>query len=437
MQQEVVRIYATQETARLAYALRIIFDTILGIEYELITDKRKLGKSPVVNYSRENIPGAFNISPHQLLFENDIREQEIWVGWWNDMPVLFPSSPESDFPMDIFASSFYLITRYEEYLSFAPDMHGRYFAELSIAWRNNFLQMPVIDLWARAFATALVKRFPRITVRRNKYSALMTIDVDQAFAFRGRSMAGSLTIFLKDHPGLESSKKEKIECLMGRKADPYDTFSYIEEQFSANKVKNYFFFPVGRRGEFDKNPSPNNRYYRKLIRKRICHHNVGIHPSYASFASADLIGGEKRVLEGILKRQVVASRQHYIRMKFPDTYRVLINNGITTDYSMGFVSENGFRAGIARPFPWFDLEADTPTELTVVPFQIMDGTLNIQKFYDVEKAREEIGKLIDATRKVGGYFVSVWHNTSLIERGPWKGWKELFEYTLKEQNRDD
>jgi hypothetical protein len=117
----------------------------------------------------------------------------------------------------------------------------------------------------------------------------------------------------------------------------------------------------------------------------------------------------------------------------PDSYRSLATAGIAEDYSMGFPEEPGFRAGIARPFCFYDVSGDIPTKVRIIPFQVMDVTLYNYKNLDPVPALEIILRLIYETRKVGGLFVSLWHNTSLLESPEWKGWRELFEKMLKEQ----
>ncbi len=119
----------------------------------------------------------------------------------------------------------------------------------------------------------------------------------------------------------------------------------------------------------------------------------------------------------------------------PETYRLYEEAGFKTDYSMGFADEPGFRAGIARPFRFFDLVRDRVTGITVVPFQVMDGTLKKYLSLSVTDAIETVSELISATRKAGGLFVSVWHNTSLAERNGWEGWREVFEAMLTKQGR--
>ncbi len=100
---------------------------------------------------------------------------------------------------------------------------------------------------------------------------------------------------------------------------------------------------------------------------------------------------------------------------------------------MGYPDEPGFRAGIARPFFFYDVAEDNPSGMKIIPFQVMDATLYTYKHFTPEESKEVISKLINETRKVGGTFVSIWHNTSLLDNQEWKEWREVFEFMLQTQ----
>src|SRR5690606_41751175 len=78
---------------------------------------------------------------------------------------------------------------------------------------------------------------------------------------------------------------------------------------------------------------------------------VFIHPSYYSQEN-NCILPEKQYLENLLNKNISRSRQHFIKLTLPHTYRMLIQAGITDDYSMGFPQHNGFRAGTSRSYYW-------------------------------------------------------------------------------------
>jgi hypothetical protein len=100
---------------------------------------------------------------------------------------------------------------------------------------------------------------------------------------------------------------------------------------------------------------------------------------------------------------------------------------------MGYPDEPGFRAGIARPYFFYNVIDDQLTNLRIIPFQVMDVTLYDYKKLDPVDSKEIILRLINETRKVGGLFVSIWHNTSLLNNEEWNMWREVFEFMIKNQ----
>src|SRR5690606_19571944 len=94
---------------------------------------------------------------------------------------------------------------------------------------------------------------------------------------------------------------------------------------------------------------------------------TGMHPSYFSFEKC-IFKKEKAFLEETTGKKLSDSRQHYIRLKVPETYYHLIEEAITDDWSMGFGAQLGFRAGTGRSFLWYDLKNETVSFLRIHPF---------------------------------------------------------------------
>jgi len=427
-----VRIYSIHDTPRLRYIAGIILGEILGLSWEVITDKRKLGKHPVINYSDDKIQGSLKITPDNILFETGVSQKDITVSEWKGLPVFFQTNSDSDLPFDIFAASFFLITRYEEYLDYNPDIHGRYPASSSLAFRHGFLQIPVIDNWAREMSKVFLKKYQTLVFRRNEYNALLTIDTDQPFAFLGKGLFRSLGGLINDIKGAGNASVRYKTVAKGEK-DPFEVFDYITQNISDHDSGAIFFFPAGDYSKFDKNPSWKNNEYRQLIIKLSAIHECAVHPSYYASEDLSLLKRETLRLGSILGKEISTGRFHYIRISIPESYRNLLAAGITRDYSMGYPEDTGFRAGIARPFYFYDVTEDLQTKLKVFPFQVMDATLYQYKKIDPAVSGELILKLIDETKKVGGLFISIWHNTSLQDNNEWLVWRNVFELMLKYQ----
>jgi hypothetical protein len=428
-----VKIYSAEDSPRLRYIAGIVLGDILGLEWQVITDKRKLGKHPVINYSTDKLSNSFKICPESILFEKEIVTKQIIVSEWKWLPVFFQIASDSDLPFDIFAASFYLVSRYEEYLEFIPDEYGRFPASSSVAFKNGFLGRPIIDLWAKELAKTLLRRFPNLVFKRNEYKALLTIDTDQPFAFQGKSILKSIGGLFHDNYSSPATVSDRYRIIARGGKDPFDVFDYIVKNIDLNGTETKFFFPSGDHSKFDKNPSWKNEEYRHLILKIADKFEVGLHPSFKAGGDGSLISTEAARLELILKKKVRISRFHYLRLFMPHSYNNVLNAGISEDYSMGYPDEPGFRAGIARPYFFYDVSEDRQTDLKIIPFQVMDGTLYDYKKLDPVHSKELILKLIRETRNAGGLFVSIWHNTSLLDNDQWKGWREVFEFIIDSQ----
>jgi hypothetical protein len=428
-----VKIYSSIDSPRLRYISGILLGDILGLSWDIITDKRKLGKHPVINYSTDKITGSFTIKPSALLFGKGISPQNIEPGDWRGLPVFYLSGNGWDLPFDIFAASFFLITRYEEYLESEHDKYDRFKASSSIAFKYGFLDKPIVDLWAMELAKALLRVFPNLVFRRNEYSALLTIDTDQPFALLGKNIFRAIGGFFRERDGLTDNVGERYRIMTKEEKDPYDVFDYMIENIDKNEVDSIFFFPVGDQSRFDKNPSWKNEEYRKLILKISGRYQTGLHPSFAAGDDGSHFENEAARLQAIIGRNISLSRFHYIRLFMPRSYINAIKTGITEDYSMGYPEEPGFRAGIARPFMFYNTVDDVQTNLKIIPFQIMDGTLYDYKKLDPAGSKEVILRIISETRKAGGVFVSIWHNTSLLDNAERKNWREVFEFMIKNQ----
>jgi hypothetical protein len=425
-----LKIYSRENTPRLRYISGIILTDILGLSIEITNDKRKLGKHHVINYSSENIKDSLKISPDTLLFEKGVISRELSISQWKGLPVFFSSSEDSDLPFDIFAASFYLVSRYEEYLDFQPDQYGRFSASSSIAFKNGFLQTAVVDKWTKELAKVMLKKFVTLTFKRNEFNALLTIDADQLFMVRRRNLIRTLGDLLREFQSKESSGNEALENIQGNQNDPYSAFYYLSDTLQ-NNTDVRIFFSVGDHSRYGKKQSWKNNDYRRLIQNISEKYKTGLNQSYFASESLPVLNKEVFRLKEILGREVNSGRFHFIRLQIPESYNNMIEAGITEDYSMGYPDTPGFRAGIARPFYFYDLAGDKQTSLKIIPFEFCDETLVDNP--DIKASKELILLLINETRKAGGYFVSYWHNSLLHDNRDWQIFREVFEFMLINQ----
>jgi hypothetical protein len=432
-----VIILVKNQNSRIDYTFRLVFDQVMGLEYEITSDQEEFVRSKLrkINYSKSEIPNSLHVLPSGLLDEVELINHNISVGEWKKLPIIF-TNVNREIPFDIFAAVFYLVTRYEEYLPFDKDGHGRFEADQSIAFKNNFLQLPVVELWCQQFARNLGMLRHCKYLKPSNYTFTLTIDIDLAWLYKHRGFFRLIPGFLKNLASLNFGEiVYKLKILGNRTNDPGNSYEYLIQ--SQEKILNRleFFILCSHRGRYDTNVSLHNRHLQKLIQFLDELNPVGLHPSYNSNNSFGRLEKEYRRLADVVGHTVTKSRQHYLLLNLPDTYRRLIKLGISRDYTMGYATRTGFRAGIARPFYFYDLYEEKQTHLVVVPFQVMDRTLQQYLNCTPSYASREMKYYTELIKSVGGNFCALWHNTSLGNMYEWKGWREVFDtmisYNLK------
>ena len=421
-------------TPRIEYSFDLIFRNILGIDLVFSTNPEEYKQSalPKINYSQTNFSSGLFLKAHPILFEKNIVVQEIDTIEYLNMQLFFSTSNDSFLSFDPFAMTFYLVTRYEEYQSKNTDEHDRFTDSENILVRLGLHQKPIVDQMAYWVAEKVIAEYPEFKFRKRTFQLITTIDIDNAWAFKHKSPLVAFGAILKaiSH-GRSDELKQRAVVFLGLRNDPYDTYKYILETYKGLLNRVLFFFLIGDRDKYDRNISHKNKSFRQLIADIASVCEVGIHPSYSSNEKAWLFETEKERLENVIKKPVTQSRQHYLKLKFPKTYQNAIKSGITDDYSMGFASLVGFRAGTCTPFNFFDLSQNKSTELQIHPFQTMDVTLKNYLHLDPQSAWQIIEELMHEVKKVNGTFISLWHNESLKNSGQWLGWREVFEQILE------
>ena len=355
-----VLLYSPTNTPRLQYSCHFIFKELMANEFSIITDidvfKKKTGIK--INYSNDIICNdEIHIKPVNLLFQKSITPQPIECFEVNNNKAFFKIF-NADFPFDIFAASFYLLSRYEEYLPHEQDSYGRYAYENSLAFKEGFLQLPLVNIWVKDFLLTLQNRFPAFAPVGQAFTFIPTYDIDIAYSYRHKGFLRNIGGFLK------SPSLERVKVLSGFTEDPFDTYHQLEILHKKFKLKPIYFFLVAlKNGLFDKNILPEKKAMYQLVQQHAREYITGLHPSWQSGDDALLLKKEKEQLEVMSQSSIAISRQHYIRFNLPGGFQRLLDTGIQEEYSMGYGSTNGFRASVASTFFWYNLQNEEATTL--------------------------------------------------------------------------
>ena len=420
----------TQEiTNRVQYIFDYLFEEILKVPVLLTSDLHEFNISdhPKINYSSLPVNCDLKMHPHPILFQRGITYQSLEPVTFEEEIFFFESSGDSFLPFDPFAAGFYLVSRYEEYLMRELDEHCRYPSHRSVLYSNHLLNKPVVNQWTQLIARKIQASYPDFIYQKAKFNFLSTIDIDNAWAYKNKSLgrtAGALAKgFLK---GNIQQNKERLQVIRGEKDDPYDTYDFIKGLYEGRNELLHFFILLGKTSKYDRNISPKNLQLQQLVQDLNSQYQVGIHPSYRSTKNKEELSQEISHLQTISNKKVESSRQHFLRLELPKTYRRLINAGIKKDFTLGYADQTGFRAGTASPFWFYDLKKEVTTKLRIYPFQMMDVTLKNYLKLTPNEGMVVIEKLMMEIRKYGGTFISLWHNESLSDLGEWTGWREVF-----------
>ena len=423
-------VYTHKITPRLTYIFKHFFVRILQIEVTFTTkiDKFVAHNGPKITYSKSPLASEFFIRSNDLLFDQGINDIDINIIKWGDVPCFFAAGEASSIPFDIFAAGFYLISRYEEYLPHVQDFHERFPAEESIAFKNGFLEQPVIDIWALKFLEALKEKFPNYEYKSKTFELISTIDVDAAYSFKHKGVVRTIGGFLKDIVSFRFVNFwNRSLAILNLKQDPFNTFKELLNIKKEHQVKTLFFFLLGDYTTYDKNISASNSKFQSLIKSVGDYAKIGMHPSYFSYKDLDKIKKEKQRLENITNTPIKFSRQHYLRLSIPETYQYLIDLDIEEDYTMGYAKRVGFRASTCTPFYFYDLDFEIQTPLKIIPFALMDVTLRDGMNLNNKESLAKILELKNTVKSVNGTFVPLFHNETLSETNGWEGWSEIYK----------
>lgn len=349
------------------------------------------------------------------------KESQPDVAIWEDVPCLFPAPSTDSIRFDLPAAVFWMLSRAEEYGPCPTDSHGRFPGRNSLAFQAGFLGKPIVDIWIALLARELKKYFPALHFDDPVSSHQPTYDIDFAWRYLHKPALAQLRTLARDLL-IEGPRTfgRGLGVLHHLKPDPYDLYDRWE------KDEAVLFFPLGDPSPWDRNHSAQEPAYRALLQRFHAIGRAGLHPSYHSAADPDRMALEVERYATICGAPPQRSRQHFLRMRLPDTYRQLESLGIREDWTMGYADLPGFRAGTAYPYPWYDREQERCTDLMIHPFQAMDATFRHYLKYTPTQTHRALTELRDAMLPSGGVFTTLWHNNSVacVDK-VWKDWGAL------------
>ncbi|MDR3338678.1 MAG: polysaccharide deacetylase family protein [Candidatus Symbiothrix sp.] len=431
-----VSIYAPfEKTKRLHYIANQVFKQILLDDFELIGEKAVFLQKPgfCINYSGEDLQHGLWIKPQGLLSETGVREiEDLKESEWQGFFCFFRQDA-GDIPFDVFSAAFYLLTLYEEYYIKKYDEHGRFDLQSALTYRKQILAIPVIDRWVYLLKEKLEALNPGMTFQTRKYKFVSTFDIDHPYLYLKKGLIKTAGGSIRDV--LRFNFKNiflRFSVHLRLHPDPYmASIRWIAEVHKNAGVAYHLFVLVGGRGKYGRTTVyPTKSYYKYL--KNLEGVAIGLHPSYFTYLNLRLLIREKKRLEAVLGRSVTTSRQHYLRMRSPETFQELAIAGFADDYTLAFAHAAGFRSGTAIPYYFYDIEKEETSHLLLHPTVMMDSTLISHLRLSPEEALHKIKQLTDECKKSGGDYVSLWHNSNISGDRLENPWIDVFTESFRD-----
>lgn len=404
-------IFSEKVSPRLNYTCRFIFEHVLKVKHVVTSGRDEFEASHFyrINYSPEIMDGALRIIPSGLLFENGIPRTKPSFQKRGNCHYLFCNN-DGDLQFDIFSAVFFMISRAEEWQGFQPDSHGRFELGQSMLFKAHLHLIPVVDEWIMELRKRLAKFFSGIILPGLKPRVISTIDVDNLYAYSHKGFVRTAGAALRDVLKADFSNfGMRLKVLRGKERDPFDIYETFTAYCKTIDVPIVYFFLFRSGTTYDRTVDPASGAFKQAfqkIKKEGGH--IGLHPSYYSNEPA-VLADEIKTFSQASGEPVVISRQHYLRFNITTTPSQLIKQGIRADFSMGFASGAGFRAGTSQPFYFYNFESEEEADLLFIPFCAMDGAYTVYKPVDAANAASALLDVKKNIEAVNGLFITVFH----------------------------
>lgn len=428
------------------YIINMVFSEFLGVDYNLVINNGELkidnwiielengNKLTVEDYffnrfpdtleylKEENIPQSVEFTKNRFIPENDI-------------PIIFGTSHlEStattlNCGIDIFASIFFMLTRWEEYVNRTRDVHNRFPATASLAYKWNFLQRPIVNEYLEMLKNMLLAMGFNGEFKSREYRLILTHDIDHIYAWDsfGKFLSNLLRDLIK-RTSIDNffyTLYRYINFQLGKELDPYDTYDYIMDLSESIGLKSYFFFMGEGVTKHDNSYRSSSKEAKAIVENILRRgHFVGIHPSYNAYNDLKQFKREKEELERNFNTSIRFGREHYLRFELPTTWQIWEDSGMDWESTLAYADEDGFRCGVCYEFHVFNILRREQLQLKERPLLFMDAN-GVEKF-SPQRMEEVIYQLICQVERYRGDFVLLWHNSS-YNTIKWKKFKRVYE----------
>ena len=396
------------------YIIDIIFNEFLGLEYSPQLGSQDY-KIELENKKVLTIKDTFfNKYPKDLEY---LRLENI------------PNKIEE---LDIFSASFFMLTRWEEYVNKNRDTHNRFPAYESLAYKQGFLDRPIVNEYVEWLKQELLKLDNSLKFKEREFELILTHDVDVTYKYSsllkgGKEIVGD--IIKRKNPILAlKNLSTKVLTHLKLEKDPFDTYNYLMNISEQTGVKSYFFLHSSSSAKQDIN---NDKYLKQIAKNILAKgHYLGYHPSYDAYNNFKLFVSDKEKIENKIGKKLTFGRAHFLRFEVPTTWQIWEDAGMEWNSTLSYADKEGFRCGVCYEYSVFNILTRKKLQLKERPLVVMEGSFaTYQSNIKPEEMESKITQLVNEVKKYNGEFVFLWHNSS-FNTAMWKKYQAIYEKVI-------
>ena len=396
-------------------------------------DKKSLPNTPLQKYHNKELKNTINFDELPIIYTGDYKESQ--------QPFINYSQDNIITNIDFFASSFFMLTRYYEVVNPITDEHNRFPDRKSLAFVEDFIERPIVNEYLELFWLLLKKLQPTLQRKERNFKLNLTHDIDYLKLGTIRKRIRSLLSQLfrkKSFRGFLIELGLNIAWIFTIRKNAINYLLHTSRKYGFQST---FYFLLNGTSKLDNRYDPYSSKVRGIINKIMENgHKVGLHSSYSSYLDFDQLLKEKNILKDIIDTENFGVRNHYLRIKVPESLRLFEKANLTHDSSLGYSQRYGYRAGTCYPYYLFDVLENRKLTIKEYPLMIMDAAI-IEYYPELDKPQkvlDAIKKHVDIISFYKGTFVFLIHNNSLEQfQYPWRLiYEKILEYckTKEEQN---
>lgn len=410
-----ILIFTQKITPRKSYIFKQILTNILGLKIKFTSKIEEFiaSKDLKFSYGRSRMGNEFFVQCSGLLNCQGVSELDIQVKDWDGVSCFFEVENTSDVPFDIFAASFYMLSRYEEYLPYQKNEMGFFPAEESLAFKHDFLHQPVVDLWAYKLKDILQRHFPDLEFPKRKFRKKYILSVAELYKYKKKGLVRNTGGALIDLFQLRvKSLFERMRAQFIWVQDPYDVYKELLQFSKTQKITWSFMFQLSDISRYNKNIGYNRQTYHAMIKSMGDYGKIGLLLGYEAIFDLKTLKKEKLRWEQIANRELEMAMTNDYGINLPDLYNNYDAVEIANDYSMCFSDKIGFRAGTCTSFRYYELKLERISPLKIHPAAFNSHSFVPSSFFEVKTNLERLKAEIES---VDGELIMIYKNTDFSE----------------------